>query len=38
MSRAEAQEYEVPERDGFAHNFRKNCIAIGAAIAMREIY
>ena len=38
MSRAEAQEYEVPERDGFGHNFRKNCLAIAKALTMREIY
>ena len=38
MPRAEARELEIPPRDGFAFNLRKNCIAIGRAIAMREIF
>lgn len=29
---------EIPQRDGIAFKFRKNCQAIGRAIIMREIY
>ena len=38
MPRSEVRELEIPERDGFGYNLRKNCQAIGRAIIMREIY
>lgn len=38
MTREEAREYEVPVRDGFGFNLRKNCQAIGRAVIMREIF
>lgn len=29
---------EIPKRDGFCYNLKKNCQAIGKAVKMREIY
>ena len=38
MTRSEAAQYEIEKRDGFGFNLRKNCIAIGRALIMREIF
>ena len=34
----QSYDVEVPVRDGFFFNLKKNCQAIGRAIIMREIY
>lgn len=38
VPREEVREMDIPEREGFGYNLRKNCEAIGRAIIMREIY